>query len=218
MIDVFVSPASVAAWLILLISFLLVLAIPTIVIAVRDSRAQFAALGLALTPFLIGAAGMLYSLRIAFDAVDQIPEAYQLPARATGIAISMSSAFFGSIPSAILWTIAFLTILVSNSQRKSGRAHFPPSAENWLYTIGLSGIPMIGTITVWFYGKIISYDALANVPAARREAAAAAGNSLSNQATVIWIVLLLLIPVLYFALSRRTEYRQANSSTSDIQS
>ncbi|MFP4012919.1 MAG: hypothetical protein ACLFVQ_02440 [Chitinispirillaceae bacterium] len=216
MIDVFVSPASAAAWLILFVSFLLIVAIPAIIVGLRPPRAQFTGLGLALTPFLIGIAGMFYSLRIAFDAIDQIPEAHQLPAKATGISISMSSAFFGSIPSAVLWAIALLTILVSNNLQKSGTPPVSKRAQNWLYTIGLSGIPMIGTITVWLYGKIISYDALANVPAAQRQAASANGDLLSKQAVIVWIVLLLLIPVLYFALSRRVASKQ--SVTTETQS
>ncbi len=205
MVDAFISPGAPACWVVLFLSFMLIITIPVVAFTTKDVRIHLATQFSSLLPLVIGLLGTLYSLDVAHSALQQVPEAFQAQAGATGRSVSMSTIFFSTFPTIILWIIALFSILLS---RKVFRSKVQVEVKNryyefWLFLIAIVGIPILVALSIWIFGKIVCFDAMANVPAPQRAQATESGIAIMNTASLIWLFSLVSIPVLYLGAAKK---------------
>ncbi len=209
-IDAFTSPASLAAWLILLSSFSLISFVPVIVLFIKNKRGYFAALFLALIPLFIGLSGTMFSLRMAYMCIDNVPEVQRMQAMATGKSIALATSYFGILPAIVFWTAAVISFAFSSINNLTTAPNLKPGYVFTIYAktrvlllgITASCIPLLVGCAGWILGTMLKNDAIANVPAAQREAALVVGRKIVTNYTVAGLVLTVAGVLITFFLAR----------------
>ena len=183
-VDAFVSPANHFTWMIMIVTpnlLVLVLAFPGVG---RKYPVAVAALSLSLLPLLLGAFGTFHSISVVNEAIPKIPEAVLVPAKAMGVAVALSSLFVGAIPSAILlFLVCFRIGMAVIRNRKKEVSNTEGKNNNGLLRALAAGLIMLPAIlggTGVIVGQMVRLDAIANIPAARRDAAVKAGESIAG--------------------------------------
>jgi hypothetical protein len=207
-IDTFVCPANHYSWLILFVFVPLLIGIPVIQLTIRKNNGYLLAFGLSFVPLLLGLMGTLTTYTIAKNAIAQVPEAQQVAAWAAGLGVALSSLFFGSLPTILLWCLSVIFFIVASknhsdtppARKKSGTLYPIGGITRWkMIVIGVSVVPLLIACSSAIYGNVLINDAIANVPPSVRGEAVNHGKSIVATAllaggsiSTIWITLSLL--------------------------
>ncbi len=197
----FTGPAGLSSWVILLSAVVLV--IPVILFSglVKKVWGYTLSLGLALLPLIVGLSGAVYSLYVSKNMLLEAPKSLYFEAKALGDYVSLSSVFFGSIPTLILWTLSLITFLIASRIRAGKEVETPvfegsKSPVFFLVSASFAFIPALAGLTGIYYGLILKAHAVINVPVKEREAVVSGAETFKTYSGISGFILTLLFVII----------------------
>ncbi|MFW5959505.1 MAG: hypothetical protein ACOCSE_00125 [Chitinivibrionales bacterium] len=210
----FTGPAGLSSWVILLSAVVLVIPVVFFSGLVKKVWGYTLSLGLALLPLLVGLSGAVYSLYVSKNVLLEAPKSLYWKAKALGDYVSLSSVFFGAIPTLILWILSLITFLIA-SRIRAGKEVEPPvfkegkSPVFFLVSASFAFVPALAGMTGIYYGLILKAHAVINVPVKEREAVISGAEAVKNYSGVSGFTLTVLFIIVFRYIWKRSNTKEA---------